>query len=275
MPERRGRGPEATTENATDKGAKRMALYNAIGGNYAEFRRPDPRIGAALDAALGDAESLVNIGAGSGSYEPANRAVVAVEPSEVMIRQRPADAARCIRASAESLPLESGSVDAAMTINSTHHWSDLERGLREMARVARKHAVILTWVPDVAEFWLTEEYFPEILAYDRTVFPSRARLVELLERTIGPVDMSPLPIPHDCTDGLLCSYWRRPELYLDPERRAAMSSFARIDAAEGIGKLRVDIASGRWRERNRRLLDQESMDLGYRVIRCEIQRSAP
>ncbi|MBN8598040.1 MAG: class I SAM-dependent methyltransferase [Planctomycetes bacterium] len=249
-----------------------MALYNTIGRNYASFRRPDPRIAAALEAALGDAASVVNIGAGSGSYEPADREVIAVEPSEVMIRQRPADAARCVQASAESLPFESKSVDAAMTINSTHHWSDLQRGFREMARIARRRAVILTWVPDVASFWLTDEYFPEILAYDRTVFPSRDHLLEMLERTIGPVRMSPLPIPHDCTDGLLCSYWRRPELYLDPERRGAMSSFARIDAAAGVAKLRADLESGRWAERNRDLADRDSMDLGYRVITCEIGR---
>ena len=178
--------------------------------------RPDQRIASAIEAALGDAQ-VVNIGAGTGSYEPLGRTVIAVEPSEVMIRQRPAGAAPCLRGSAEALPLETASVDAAMAILSAHHWTDLERGFSEMARVARKRAVLLTWVPDAAPFWLTEDYFPEIAAHDRTIFPSAAALTAMLERMIGPVHMTPVPIPHDCTDGLLCAYWRRPECL--PRRR--------------------------------------------------------
>lgn len=248
----------------------RTALYDSIGGNYAQYRRPDPRIAAAIEAALGDATSVVNIGAGSGSYEPSGREVIAVEPSEVMIRQRPAGAAPCRQGSAEALPVETGSVDAAMAILSAHHWTDLERGFREMARVARKRAVLLTWVPDAAPFWLTEDYFPEILANDRQIFPSTADLTAMLERTIGPVQMAPLPIPHDCTDGLLCAYWRRPEDYLDEDARSAISAFARIDAGAGLARLRADLASGRWAERNRHLLDLEALDAGYRIVRCEI-----
>ena len=184
-------------------GVGRMALYDTIGGTYAQFRRPDQRIASAIEAALGDATSVVNIGAGTGSYEPPGRTVIAVEPSEVMIRQRPAGAAPCLQGSAEALPLETASVDAAMAVLSAHHWTDLERGFREMARVARKRAVLLTWVPDAAPFWLTEDYFPEIAAHDRTIFPSAAALTAMLERMIGPVHMAPVPIPHDCTDGLL------------------------------------------------------------------------
>jgi len=148
-----------------------MALYDTIGRGYAALRRPDPRITAAIDAALGDALSVVNVGAGAGSYEPSpssGRTVLAVEPSEVMIRQRPAPpaAAPCLQGSAEALPIEAKSVDATMSILSAHHWADIERGLREMMRVARKRIVLLTWIPDAlgaAPFWLTEDYFPEIL----------------------------------------------------------------------------------------------------------------
>jgi SAM-dependent methyltransferase len=247
-----------------------MALYDTFGGNYARFRRPDPRIASAIEAALGDATSVVNIGAGTGSYEPPGRTVIAVEPSDVMIRQRLAGAAPCLQGSAETLPLETASVDAAMAILSAHHWTDLERGFNEMARVARKRAVLLTWVPDAAPFWLTEDYFPEIAAHDRTIFPGAAALAAMLERTIGPVHMVPVPVPHDCTDGLLCAYWRRPESYLDDYVRSAMSSFARIDAEAGLARLRADLSSGRWAERNRHLLALDALDVGYRVVRCEI-----
>ena len=250
-----------------------MDLYDSIGRGYATHRRPDPRIASAIEAALGDAVSVVNIGAGAGSYEPPGRKVLAVEPSEVMIRQRPAGAAPCLRGSAESLPLETSSLDAAMAILSAHHWTDLERGLGEMARVARKRVVLLTWVPDAAPFWLTEDYFPEIAAHDRTIFPSGPALIAMLDRIIGPVRMKPVPVPHDCTDGFLCAYWRRPECYLDAERRSAISSFARIDARSGLAKLRADLSSGRWAERNRRLLALDALDVGYRIVCCEIGAS--
>jgi SAM-dependent methyltransferase len=248
-----------------------MALYDAIGGQYARFRRPDPRIAAAIAAALGDAASVANIGAGTGSYEPRGRTVIAIEPSEVMIRQRPVGAAPCLQGSAEALPLETASVDAAMAVLSAHHWIDQERGFREMSRVARKRAVLLTWAPDAAPFWLTEDYFPEIAAHDRTIFPSAAALAAMLERTIGPVQMAPVPIPHDCTDGLLCAYWRRPDAYLDADVRSAMSSFGRLDAEAGLARLRADLASGCWAERNRHLLALDALDVGYRVVRCHIE----
>lgn len=249
-----------------------MPLYDSIGHNYAEFRRPDRRIASAIDALLGDAISVVNVGAGAGSYEPLNRTVVAVEPCELMIQQRPTGAAPCLRGSAEALPLKTASVDAAMAVLTTHHWTNLERGLSEMARVARKRAVLLTWVPDVAPFWLTEDYFPEIAAYDCRIFPSAAALVTMLERTIGPVHLAPVLIPHDCTDGLLGAYWRRPESYLNAEIRSAMSSFARIDAEAGLTRLRTDLSSGRWAQRNRHLLALNRLDVGYRFACCEIAR---
>ena len=247
-----------------------MPLYDSIGRTYAKFRRPDSRIASAIETALGDAASVVNIGAGTGSYEPLGRAVIAVEPSEVMIRQRPPDAAPCLQGSAEALPLDTASADAAMAILSVHHWTDSERGFREMARVARKRAVLLTWVPDAAPFWLTDDYFPEILAHDRKIFPSAAGLVAILERAIGPVHMVPVPIPHDCADSVVGAFWRRPDAYLDAGTRSAMSSFARIDAEPGLARLRADLVSGRWAERNGHLLGLDELDLGYRIVRCEI-----
>jgi SAM-dependent methyltransferase len=246
-----------------------MALYDSIGHNYAEFRRPDRRIASAIDAALGDATSVVNIGAGAGSYEPPDRTVLAVELSEVMIRQRPPGAAPCLQGRAEALPLQTASVDAAMAVLTIHHWTGLERGLSEMARVARKRAVLLTWVPDAEPFWLTEDYFPEMAADDRRIFPGAAALTALLERTIGPVHMAPVPLPHDCTDTYR-AYWRRPEFYLNADIRGAMSAFAGIDARAGLARLRADLAGGRWAERNRHLLALDTLDVGYRIVCCAV-----
>lgn len=191
-----------------------------------------------------------------------------------MIRQRPAGAASCRQASAEALPLETASVDAAMAILSVHHWKDLERGLAEMSRVARKSIVLLTWVPppDAPRFWLTEDYFPEILAHDRTIFPAASALMAMLERVAGPVRMTPVPIPHDCTDGFLCAYWRRPECYLDAARRSAISSFTRIDAAPGVARLQADLASGQWTQRNSHLLPLDTLDVGYRIVQSDVRK---
>lgn len=246
-----------------------LAHYDRIGGGYVQRRQPDPRIAGALLAALGDARSVVNVGAGTGSYEPADRAVVAVEPSQVMIDQRPPGSAPCIQGSAETLPFEDGEFDAAMAVLTLHHWSDLEQGLRALGRVARRRVVILTWVPDAEPFWLTRDYFPEIEAHDRTVFPNAEQLVTLLERTIGPAELHPLPVPHDCVDGFLCAFWRRPEAYLDPNIRAGMSSFSYIDAAQGLARLADDLESGRWTSTNQAILNREIMDLGYRIAICK------
>jgi SAM-dependent methyltransferase len=249
-----------------------MALYDSIGRSYARTRQPDPRIAAALNAALGDASSVVNIGAGTGSYEPTDRDVIAVEPSALMIAQRPAEAARCLQGGAEALPLADGSVEAAMAVLSMHHWPDLTSGMAEMARVATKRAVMLTWVPDGPEFWLTRDYFPEILAHDRTIFPTTIALTSMLERKIGPTTIAPMPVPHDCIDGFLMSFWRRPQAYLDPNIRGGMSSFARINANVGLDKLRTDLANGEWHRRNGELLTLDAADVGYRIVTCEMKQ---
>lgn len=250
-----------------------MTLYDGIGNDYAKHRRTDRRIAEAVEAALGDAESVANVGAGAGSYEPAGRTVVAVEPSGVMIRQRPPEAAPCLQGSAEALPLETASVDAAMTILSIHHWTDLERGLGEMVRVARKRIVVMTYFAGAAPFWLTDDYFPEITANDCKIFPTAAALGAMLERIAGPVRMTPVPIPHDCTDGMVGAFWRRPESYLDTGTRNAMSPFRAIDAEPGLARLGADLSSGRWAERNGHLLALETLDLGYSILACEISAS--
>jgi SAM-dependent methyltransferase len=247
-----------------------MPLYDTIGIGYAARRRPDPRIAAVIDTALRDAASVVNVGAGTGSYEPTSRRVVAVEPSSVMIAQRASDAAPCLQGVAESLPLETKSVDAAMAVLTMHHWTDLARGLSELRRVARSRVVLVTWVPDAAPFWLTDDYFPEIVAYDRTVFPAERELCAVVERAIGPAHAAPIAIPHDCTDGFLCAYWRRPEAYLRDDVRGAISSFSRFDPAAGLARLRDDLASGAWRTRHGHVLAHDAMDFGYRLVTVDL-----
>ncbi len=238
-------------------------LYDTIGTHYAEYRRPDPRIAAAIVAALGDALRVVNIGAGTGSYEPKDRDLVAVEPSETMIRQRPPGAAPVVRASAMMLPFRDTEFDAALAILTVHHWPDLTAGILEMARVA-KRCVVLTWEPSTSPAWLTRDYFPEILAYDLTVFPPVAPFYGTLFKTM---DVRAVPIPHDCADGFLEAYWRRPEAYFDPYARLSISSFARVPRVhDSLAALRRDLDEGTWSRRNADLLTRHELDLGYRLI---------
>ena len=193
----------------------------------------------------------MNVGAGAGSYEPADRRVVAVEPSREMIRQRPARAAPVVQASATALPFATGAFDAALAVLTVHHWPDRARGLAELRRVARDRVVILTWAPDAASFWLVEEYFPELVAVDRAIFPTRDELAH----SLGPVELRPLPVPHDCVDGFLGAYWRRPHAYLDPAVRGAISTFSKIgDVEAGLARLRSDLEDGTWRRRHGHLL---------------------
>jgi SAM-dependent methyltransferase len=241
------------------------AVYDNIGQGYNRFRRADPRIASLISASLGDARSIINVGAGSGSYEPSDREVLAVEPSEVMIGQRPSGSAPCIRGAAESLPVESKAFDAAMAVLTMHHWSDWHRGLEELRRVARRRVVILTYEPAASTFWLVD-YFPRIGVDDREIFPAIKSIVSAL----GDADVAPVPVPHDCVDGFLGAYWRRPEAYLDPAVRQAISAFSKIDASDGLARLAADLESGTWRERNRQLLTLDTIDLGYRLIRSEV-----
>jgi SAM-dependent methyltransferase len=188
--------------------------------------------------------------------------VIAVEPSETMIRQRSAGAAPVVRASAMSLPFRDGEFDIALALLTIHHWPDQRAGLLEMARAA-KRCVILTWEPAASPSWLTRDYFPEILAYDRTVFPPASHYGALLNNVV----VRPVLIPHDCTDGFLEAYWRRPEVYFDAGARLAISSFARLaDVESGLTALRRDLDDGTWARRNNDLLDRTEIDLGYRLV---------
>ncbi len=239
------------------------ALYDEIGIGYVEHRRPDPRIAAAIDAALGGAGSVLNVGAGTGSYEPLDRPVVAVEPSIAMIRQRAPRSAQAIRASAPELPFPNGAFDAALSVLTVHHWPDRVRGLREMLRVARNRVVIVTWDPATYGFWLIDDYFPEIREIDRRGLPS---LDELLDEMVEP-RVLPLPVPHDCTDGFLGAYWRRPRAYLDPGVRGAISAFAKLEGVEArLARLRRDLDDGSWEQRNGHLSSRSELDIGYRLL---------
>ena len=236
--------------------------YDRIGVNYSDLRKPDRRIAAAIAEALGDARTVLNVGAGTGSYEPADRQVTAVEPSSEMIRQRGAEAAPVVQAYAEALPFADGSFDASMAVLTVHHWSDQAKGFQEMRRVTRGRIVILTYDPSFRGFWLTD-YIPQLIELDEAQMPAMAEY----ERWLGPVNVSAVPIPHDCSDGFLCAYWRRPSAYLDARVRAAISSFwALPDISANLARLEQDIASGAWERRYADLLWRDSLDCGYRRV---------
>jgi hypothetical protein len=238
-------------------------LYDTIGATYTVTRRTEPRIAAQVWAALGDAQTVLNVGAGTGSYEPPGRDVTAVEPSAVMRAQRPAGAAPCIAATAESLPFEDQSFDAAMAIATIDHWQDPIAGLREMRRVARRVVVLTKDFRDSDLFWLNRDYLPEFagLLAGR---PSLTELVRAIEARLEPV-----LIPWDCADGFYEAYWRRPEAYLDEHVRCGISIWARVgpDAEKrAVHSLRDDLASGRWAERHRDLVHLDAAELGLRLL---------
>jgi SAM-dependent methyltransferase len=245
-------------------------VYDRMGVNYSEFRRPDPRIEAALWSALGDARSVVNVGAGTGSYEPPDREVIAVEPSPVMIAQRPLDAAPAIEGVAEALPLADKSVDAAMGVLTAHHWRDFDAGLAEMRRVARKRIMLLTVDIDVvAEAWIVRDYFPLAAELDREVMPTMAELAAKLPGAT----FEAVPVPRGCLDGFMIALWDRPELILDPEVRRATSTWHRMPAEEaerGLERLRADLESGRWDETHGHLRARAELDLGLRLVLQEL-----
>lgn len=237
------------------------ARYDTIGVNYAELRRPDHRIAAAIDQALGSARTILNVGAGTGSYEPTNRQVMAVEPSIEMIRKRKASAAPVVQASAGSLPFDDLSFDAAMAILTIHHWPDKAAGLREMRRVTRGAIVLLTFDPSHRP-WLTD-YFPELVTLDEGQMPKMSEYADC----IGKVTIRPVLVPHDCTDGFLYAYWSRPEAYLDARIRSGSSSFWSIKGMDaGIARLSHDLATGEWDRKHGYLRSQLDYDAGYRLV---------
>jgi SAM-dependent methyltransferase len=242
------------------------ARYDAIGRTYTATRGTDPRIAARIWDALGDARTVVNVGAGTGSYEPPYRDVTAVEPSAVMIAQRPRGAAPAVQASAEALPFADASFDAAMAVLTLHHWSDLRAGCAELRRVARDRVVVFSWDPTyVGRMWLGPEYFPQYSREDAEGFPSLAEQAA----AFGDAAVEVVPIPWDCRDGFFSAFWRRPEAYLDPAVRAGISTLAKRsedELAEGLARLRADLDSGAWARRHADLLERDELDLGYRLL---------
>ena len=241
-----------------------MALYDDIGRGYARARVPDPHIAAQIHAALGDARSIVNVGAGSGSYEPHDRRVVALDPSPVMLAQRAHDAAPAVCGMAEALPFADGMFDAALATLTLHHWRDLAGGIAELRRVARRAVVFTFDTVFELDQWIVREYLPEMAGQQVFDFPVIEDLVAMLDATVEVV-----PIPRDCIDGFTGAYWARPEAYLDPAIRAGMSSMQTLDRAlveSRMARLAEDLASGAWDERNGHLRDLDELDLGYRLL---------
>jgi SAM-dependent methyltransferase len=242
----------------------RAQLYDRIGAGYTATRRTEPRIAAQVWAALGEARTILNVGAGTGSYEPPDRDVTAVEPSAVMRAQRPAGASRCMAAAAENLPFDDMSFDAAMAFATVHHWQDPIAGLREMQRVARRVVVFTCDTSDRSwrrRFWLTRDYLPEVAA-------SPVGLATELARAIG-ARIEPVLVPWDCADGFFEAYWRRPEAYLDENVRRGISVWTAVGRSaeqRAVHELRGDLASGRWAERNRDILDLDQAELGLRLL---------
>jgi len=242
------------------------AVYDRIGVDYAQGRRPDPRWQAAVDAALGTSRSVLNVGAGTGSYEPPDRYVVAVEPSRTMIAQRPAKGTPVLQAAAENLPLADGRFGVAMALVTLHHWRDWAAGLREMQRVANR-VVVLHFDPELfhSGFWLVRDYLPEIAELELKI-PSVQQVAAALGED---VEVRTLPVPWDCTDGFLAAFWRRPQAYQDPAVRRSMSGLQLLDPqvlTRGMTQLRIDLKDGTWQRKNNHLLELDALDLGWRLI---------
>lgn len=245
-------------------------MYDRIGRTYGAIRRADPRLAKVIWRALGDAHSVVNVGAGTGSYEPPDREVTAVEPSAVMIAQRPRGSAPAVQAAAENLPFADDSFDAAMAVLTLHHWTDLEAGLAELVRVARRRVVVVTFDPRInADLWIVRDYLPEVAAEIDRFLPALARL----RRALPSATIEPLLCPRDCTDRMFATLWARPEQYLDPRVRAATSVWAQLPAAvsaRALSQLRRDLDSGAWDERHGHLRTTPALDVGLRLVCSEL-----
>jgi SAM-dependent methyltransferase len=248
-----------------------VVLYDRIGRTYGAIRQADPRLAEPIWQALGDARSVVNVGAGTGSYEPPDRQVTAVEPSTVMIAQRAPGAAPAVQAVAEDLPFEDDSFDAAMAILTLHHWSDVDAGLAELVRVARRRVVVVTFDLDVGnDLWLVRDYLPEIATSNLRSYPSMTRLLDALPAAT----VQPLLVPRDCTDRMFAALWARPEQYLDPEVRAATSTWDQIPraaSARALEQFRRDLDSRKWDERYGHLRMTPAWDVGLRLMRADLR----
>ena len=246
------------------------AIYDDIGVNYSVTRCTDPKIAQQLYSKLQGATRIINIGAGTGSYEPEDIELIAVEPSLKMISQRKNGSHRVEKAFAEKLPFENDSFSHAMTVNSMHHWENRALAFGEINRVTTDKFVAISWDPESDPFWLTRDYFPEIYAMDKGIFPEMEELNEFFSEVV----ITPLKIPADCKDGLLAAFWKRPEAYLSEKVRQSTSPFSKIKyLAEGLKKLEHDIASGAWAENNHALLNSTSLDVGYRLISARVKNA--
>jgi SAM-dependent methyltransferase len=248
--------------NCLDAGKVTHKVYDKIGVGYNTYRKPDPRIAAALSREIGTAERIINIGAGAGSYEPIDRYLVALEPSWAMIEQHPKNGSFCVQGFSEALPFRDQTFDVGLAILTIHHWANIAKGLKEAMRVNKQRLILLTWIGFKEDFWLLD-YLPQIKAINEAQFLSIEQLAEIM----GPVRAEPIPIPHDCMDGFLCAYWRRPHVYLDKGARNAISIFSRLTHIEaGLQSLKNDLESGLWHKKYQDLLHKESMDFGYRIV---------
>jgi SAM-dependent methyltransferase len=235
-----------------------------IGVDYASRRREEPAWARAIAAALGDAASVVNVGAGTGNYEPRDRCVVGVEPSETMLAQRPSGAAPAVRAGAEALPFADDTFDAALAVLTVHHWRDPLGGLAELARVAPRQVLVSWDLEATAAFWLCRDYLPEVVAHAATL----STVVDVLD-VLDVRDVRVLPVPRGCVDGVLGAHWSEPSAYLDPTARGAMSGLALLDPGvvdRAIARLARDLADGTWHERNAALLACDEIDAGFRLV---------
>jgi SAM-dependent methyltransferase len=240
-------------------------VYDTIGRGYVAHRRVEPTWDAEVARHLSGCRRVVNVGAGTGSYEPAECAVVAIEPSAVMIAQRPAAAAPVVRASSAALPLPDGWADAALAVNTVHHWDDWAAGLAELCRVAPKRVVLAIDFEQHARFWLLSEYLPDVRAHTLACRPGADAVAD----AIGATEIHVLDVPRAMHDGVMGAYWCRPEAYLDPTVRANCSGLALADpatVARGVAALEADLASGAWHDGHADLDVLESIDLGYRLV---------
>lgn len=217
-----------------------------------------------VDAALAGLQSVVNVGAGTGSYEPEDIDVIAVEPSGAMRAQRPRGAAKCLAGVAERLPLSDSAVDGAMAVNADMHWSDRRRGIAEMMRVSRRRVVIVTVDGELARrHWVIKEYLPEA----SELFAPLSAVTDALPG--GASEIVPIPIPGDCADGSMLAFWKRPEAFLDPSLTRAMAALARLPQATvraALSRLESDLHSGAWHRRHLELLALDALDLGQRLV---------
>ncbi len=241
------------------------ASYDEIGRSYSATRREDPRIAAAIHAALGDAKSVLNVGAGTGNYEPRDRAVVALEPSRAMIQQRSHAPDVVIQGVAESIPFAADSFDVAMGVLTVHHWRDRVRGMRELRRVAPRQVLFFFEPAMIDGAWIMD-YWPEIRDLPTEIDPPGEAF---FRSELAVDDVRPVPVPADCTDGFGGAFWARPEAYLDPAVGAGISSLSQLspeDHARGHARLAAALASGEWDERFGSLRDLSEYDVGYRIV---------